>query len=87
MYLILDYAEHGNLYGHIHKNKKLSESEVFKFFHQACLAIHYLHKNDVMHRDLKPENLLLDKDYDLKLCDFGWATQNIHDKRYFIEYY
>jgi serine/threonine protein kinase len=26
-----------------------------------------------VHRDLKPENILLDKDYHIKLCDFGEA--------------
>ena len=82
VYLVLDYAEHGNLYSYIHKKKHLTESEIFKFFYQTTLAIDYLHKNNIMHRDIKPENLLLDKDYNIKLCDFGWSTQNINDKRY-----
>ena len=81
VYLVLDYAEGGNLYSHIHKRKRLTEEEVFRFFHQTCLAFDYLHQHNVMHRDLKPENLLLDQNQNIKLCDFGWATQNIKDKR------
>ena len=82
VYIVLDYAEHGNLYSYIHKKKSpLSEREIFKYFYQTCLAIDHMHKNNTMHRDLKPENLLLDKNYNIKLCDFGWATQNINDKR------
>ena len=27
-----------------------------------------------IHRDLKPENILLDKQTNVKLCDFGWCT-------------
>ena len=65
----------------MHKKKGFTELECFKFFYQTVLAIQHMHQNNVMHRDLKPENLLLDKNYNIKLCDFGWAAQNIHDKR------
>ena len=30
---------------------------------------------------MQPENLLLDNDFNIKLCDFGWAGENIHQKR------
>lgn len=79
--MVLDYAESGNLYSYIQKNKKIAETDVFKFFYQTCLAIDYIHRNDVMHRDIKPENLLLDKKNNIKLCDFGWSTTSITKKR------
>jgi len=81
VYLVLDFAESGNLYSYIHKRKSLSPEEIFRFFYQSTLAIQYLHQNDVLHRDIKPENLLLDKHKNIKLCDFGWSTRRITEKR------
>lgn len=44
-----------------------------RIFYQCLLAIHYLQKRSIAHRDIKPENILLDDDFKIKLCDFGWA--------------
>lgn len=34
----------------------------------------YIYNQGIAHRDLKPENLLFDKNFDLKMADFGFAT-------------
>lgn len=38
-------------------------------------ALYYMHSANVMHRDVKPANVLLTKNCDAKLADFGWARE------------
>lgn len=51
----------------------LGPDMVKKFTHQLLSGIRYCHSHRVLHRDLKPQNLLIDKDGNLKIGDFGLA--------------
>lgn len=51
------------------------------YFHQLVEGIEYLHNNGFAHLDLKLENLLFDKDYNLKISDFGHSIKIRNDTR------
>lgn len=74
LYMILDLAEGGELFDHIIATAKLKEDEARRLFRQAVSALEYMHAHLVVHRDLKPENLLLDKDKNIKINDFGLSN-------------
>ncbi|KZT10095.1 Pkinase-domain-containing protein [Laetiporus sulphureus 93-53] len=74
LYLILEYVEGGELFDYLCNKGKLSSSEALGYFQQIITAVHYCHRFNIAHRDLKPENLLLDKDKNIKVADFGMAA-------------
>ena len=77
LYLIMELASNGNLYNFIQNNKKQkikTKEMIKKIIIQVIEIIKYLHSLDIIYRDIKPENILLDKDYNVKLCDYGWAS-------------
>jgi len=48
---------------------------VQKIFTQLVGAVTYVHAQSCVHRDLKLENILLDKNENVKLCDFGFTRE------------
>lgn len=44
------------------------------YFTQLISGVSFLHSKGVAHRDIKPENMLLDRDGNLKIADFGLAS-------------
>ncbi|DAZ95832.1 TPA: hypothetical protein N0F65_008551 [Lagenidium giganteum] len=73
-YLIMELAEHGDLFDRIVKQGKFPEPEAQQVVGALVEALHYCHNKSIIHRDVKPENVLLSGD-NVKLCDFGFAKQ------------
>lgn len=74
VYLVMEYAEGGELYEYIAKHGPLPTSEAKKVFHQILSGVDYCHRQLISHRDLKPENVLLDKNLNAKVIDFGLSN-------------
>ncbi|XP_030531486.1 SNF1-related protein kinase catalytic subunit alpha KIN10-like isoform X3 [Rhodamnia argentea] len=83
VYVVMEYAERGELFDYIVENRRIREDEARKFFQQIISGLEYCHKYRVVHRDLKPENLLLDCNGNVKIADFGLSTI-MHDG-YFLK--
>ena len=75
LYLIMEYASHGELFDYIVLHKRVDELTALKFFRQIISGVAYLHSQNIIHRDLKPENLLLDSKDNIKIVDFGLSNR------------
>ncbi|BFU22751.1 protein kinase, putative [Entamoeba histolytica HM-1:IMSS-B] len=90
MYIVMEYVSGGSLQQLIEneRSKKIKNSDekdqVFglielnrcrKLFGQIMIALEYVHDNGIIHRDIKPDNILLTKDGNAKLADFGIAKK------------
>ncbi|KAL1636531.1 hypothetical protein SLS56_001116 [Neofusicoccum ribis] len=72
LYLILEYAQGGELFHHLAMERMFTEEVAAFYMAEMVLALEHLHRSvGVVYRDLKPENCLLDSEGHLLLTDFG----------------
>ncbi|KAK3099608.1 hypothetical protein FSP39_006997 [Pinctada imbricata] len=85
VYLVLEMGHNGELNRYLRANcKVLTESEAQHFMKQIVEGMLYLHSHGILHRDLTLANLLLTKTMDVKIADFGLATQLVvPDEKHF----
>lgn len=69
-FFILEKAQSGSLCS-IMSTWGMEEALCRKVLRELLLALSYIHGNKIVHLDIKPQNILLDKDGNVKLCDFG----------------
>ncbi|GJT04115.1 CBL-interacting serine/threonine-protein kinase 7-like protein [Tanacetum coccineum] len=70
----MELASGGELFTQLLRRKRMKEATARFYFQQLVLSLHFCHQNGVAHRDLKPQNILLDKNGNLKICDFGLSA-------------
>ncbi|GFQ96025.1 hypothetical protein TNCT_390221 [Trichonephila clavata] len=73
--IIMEYAEGGDLHSAILKQNGVpfEEHVVITWFIQICLALQYIHFQNILHRDLKSQNIFLTRHKHIKVGDFGIA--------------
>ncbi|KAG5684343.1 hypothetical protein PVAND_013578 [Polypedilum vanderplanki] len=74
VYLVLELAHKGTLYKYLN-GRTLSEGEAAYIISQVANGLMYLQSNKIMHRDISMSNLLLTANMQVKISDFGLATQ------------
>jgi len=74
LYLVSEYAPHGEIFEYIARHGRMSEALARRKFWQMVRAVEYCHSRRVVHRDLKAENLLLDSNMNIKIADFGFSN-------------
>jgi serine/threonine protein kinase len=77
IYLVMEYIGGGELFDKIaqQENQVFSESDASEYMKKLFSALNHMHAQGVVHRDIKPENIMLTKDGELKLIDFGLSKR------------
>ena len=74
-YYVMEYVENGSL-GEYLVAGALPVEEAVRIGKQVCGALIEAHGAGVLHCDLKPDNVLLDAQYQVRLCDFGQSRMS-----------
>jgi len=72
-YIVMEYVDGGTLERFARVDNLLPISQVLEIVFKCCKALDYAAKQGVIHRDIKPANILLTKDNQIKITDFGAA--------------
>jgi eukaryotic-like serine/threonine-protein kinase len=73
-YIVMEYLSGGSLDDVVRKEGPPPPERVLTWLEQAGLALDAAHKEGVVHRDVKPANLMVDRDGNVHVADFGIAS-------------
>jgi len=71
-FLVMEFVD-GLTLRQLLQHGKLAPEQALTIVPKICAALEFAHQKGVVHRDIKPENILLDKQGQVKIADFGIA--------------
>ena len=72
-FLVMEYVEGQTLKDIITQKGALSSAETAEIGRQICLGVAEAHRKGIVHKDIKPHNILIEKNGNVKVADFGIA--------------
>ncbi len=73
-YIVMEYIEGVSLKRYLEeKGGKLPAKEALKLIEPLISSLAIIHRNKLLHRDISPDNIMLEKNGNIKLIDFGAA--------------
>lgn len=77
----MEYADGGDLLSLTEKHGQLPVAVVVGLLKQMCSGVAAIHQAGIVHRDIKPENMLLTKEKQIKVSDFGIAYSKARSRK------
>jgi len=85
LYSVLELAENQSLIEVLVGKGKFSEPVARYFFRQLIDGLSYIHSKGYCHKDIMMDNILLDRNFTLKICDFGFAAKLAGDEGDYLQ--
>lgn len=72
-FIVMEYVEGETLKDLVRRQGRLGGSEAVRISLQLLAALEFAHRTGIVHRDVKPQNVMIDRDGNVKVMDFGIA--------------
>lgn len=72
-YIIMEYVDGETLKEYLKENEKMEPEDVLKVMKPVMKALEQMHRTGMIHRDISPDNIMIRRDGQVKLIDFGAA--------------
>ena len=80
LFIVMEYVQGIDLYDLLERSGRLPYDVAAIIAMQVARALDYVHYRGIVHRDIKPANIMISRQGDVKLMDFGIARDDNYEK-------